>query len=140
MSASGSRISAVAIALSLACSLALPNVSYAQRIRVPEGIGGGPGHVPPPPIGSPSRSAPTLSPTLPDLPPTPKIETPPAPPADVQVPAAPVVRFRCDLAPDSYECTKPGSEDGDGDDETCSCARDRCRINRIGNRVCEKLR
>jgi len=137
MSRSGSRIVAVVVALSLAAVLATPNSSYAQWPRGPEwprgpgGAGGGPGHAPSPPIGAPSTS----SPALPELRPMPKIETQPAAPAAVQVPAAPIVRFRCDLAPDSYECTKPGS-----DDERCSCARDLCRINRIGNRICEKLR
>jgi hypothetical protein len=138
MSQPGSRIIAVVVVLSLAAALAIPSSSYAQRLspRKPGagGIGGGPGVIRPPPIG-----APTLSPTLPELLPMPKIETPRAPPAAVQVPAAPVVRFHCDLAPDSYECTKPGSADGDGDDETCICARDICRINGTGNRVCEKL-
>ncbi len=137
MSASGWWIVAVAFALSLACSLALPNASFAQRPRVPGGTGGGPKYVPPPPIRAPSVT-PTIPPASPSIDPSPS--TLPPPPADVQVPAAPVVRFRCDLAPDSYECTKPASEDGDGDEEKCSCARDRCRINRIGNRVCEKLR
>jgi len=138
MSQSSSRIVAVVVALSLAAALAIPNSSYAQRLppRKPGGggIGGGSG-VRPPPIG-----APTLSPTLPELLPTPKIETPPAPPAAVQLPAVRVVRFRCDLAPDSYECKNPDSGAGGGDDETCNCARDLCRTTRIGNRVCEKLR
>jgi len=146
MSASGWRIVTVAVALLLTGLLVTPNASYAQRVRPPGsiggpgGTGGGPGHLPSPPVGAPSQRAPTLSPTLPELAPRPKIETPPTPPAAKQVPAAPVVRFRCDLAPGSYECTKPASEDSSGEEEKCSCARDRCRINRIGNRVCEKLR
>lgn len=91
--------------------------------------------LPPSGLGSPP-----LGPTLPDLPPAPKIEPQPVPPAAVQIPAVRVVRFRCALAPDSDECKNPVSGDGGGDDETCNCARDNCRTNRIGNRVCEKLR
>ena len=147
MSPSGSRTVAVVVALSLTAALATPNSSYAGGPgipRSPEDIEVGPGRFPSPTIDAPSTTAPVvpppiISPTLPELPPTPRIETPPVPPAAGQVPAAPVVRFRCDLAPDSYECTKPDSADGGGDDEKCNCARDHCRINRIGNRVCEKL-
>jgi len=65
-----------------------------------------------PQVVLPNIGTPTLGSTLPDLPPAPKIETQLAPP----------------------------TADGGGDDEKCNCARDRCRINRIGNRVCEKLR
>lgn len=140
MSQAGSWIVAVVIAHSLASVLTISDTSYAQRIRTPGGTGGGPGHLPSPPIGAPSRTAPTLSPTLPDLPPTPKIETPKNPRGAVQTPPVPVVRFRCELAPNSYECTKPASEDSGGEEEKCGCARDRCRVDRIGNRVCEKLR
>jgi hypothetical protein len=93
-----------------------------------------------PPVLPPNIGSPVLGPTLPELPPGPKIEIQPAPPAAVQLPAVRVVRFRCDLAPDSDECNNPDSGDGGGDDETCNCARDICRTNRIGNRVCEKLR
>lgn len=80
------------------------------------------------------------TPALPEMAQAPKNETQPAPPAAFQLPSERVVRFRCDLAPGSYECAKPGSADGVGDDEKCNCARDRCRINRINNRLCEKLR
>lgn len=92
------------------------------------------------PAPLPDLGSPPLGPTLPDLPPTPKIETQPVPPAAVQLPSVRVIRFRCDLAPDSYECKNPDSSDGGGEDETCKCARDICRVNRIGNRLCEKLR
>jgi hypothetical protein len=92
------------------------------------------------PAPLPDLGSPPMGPTLPDLPPTPKIETQPAPPAAVQLPSVRVIRFRCDLAPESYECKNPDSGDGGGDDETCNCARDICRINQFGNRVCEKLR
>jgi len=84
--------------------------------------------------------SPTLGPTLPDLPPTPTIETQPKPPVAVQRPTVRIIRFRCDLAPDSRECKNPDSGDGGGDDEMCNCARDICRTTRIGSRVCEKLR
>jgi len=93
-----------------------------------------------PPVLPPNIGSPTLGSTLPDLPPAPKIETQPAAPAAVQRPAVRVIRFRCDLAPGSRECKNPDSGDGGGDDETCNCARDICRTNRNGNRVCEKLR
>jgi len=84
--------------------------------------------------------SPTLGPTLPDLPPTPTIETQPKPPVAVQRPTVRIIRFRCDLAPDSRECKNPDSGDSGGDDEMCNCARDICRTTRIGNRVCEKRR
>ena len=84
--------------------------------------------------------SPTLGPTLPDLPPTPTIETQPKPPVAVQRPTVRIIQFRCDLAPDSRECKNPDSGDSGGDDEMCNCARDICRTTRIGNRVCEKLR
>ena len=93
-----------------------------------------------PPVPPSDFRSPTLGSTLPDLPLAPKIETQPAAPAAVQLPAVRVGRFRCDLAPDSYECKNLDSGDGGGDDETCNCARDICRTNRNGNRVCEKLR
>jgi len=80
------------------------------------------------------------APTLPELAQAPKTETQPAPPAIFQLPSERVIRFRCDLAPGSYECANPDSANGGGDDETCKCSRDRCRINRINNRLCEKFR
>ena len=110
----------------------------AQRYRRP----GGPTTVITPlPRGPLSDfGSPTLGPTLPDLPPTPTIETQPKPPVAVQRPTVRIIRFRCDLAPDSRECKNPDSGDSGGDDEMCNCARDICRTTRIGNRVCEKRR
>ncbi len=93
-----------------------------------------------PPVPPSDFGSPTLGSTLPDLPPALKIEPQPAAPATVQLPAVRIIRFRCELAPDSRECKNPDSGDGGGDDETCNCGRDICRTNRIGNHVCEKLR
>ncbi len=128
----------VSALLSVLCLTVAVTPADAQRYRRP----GGPATVitPLPPVPPSDFGSPTLGSTLPDLPPALKIETQPAVPATVQLPAVRIIRFRCDLAPDSRECKNPDSGDGGGDDETCNCGRDICRTNRIGNHVCEKLR
>lgn len=128
----------VSALLNVLCLTVAVAPADAQRYRRP----GGPTTVITPlPRGPLSDfGSPTLGPTLPDLPPTPTIETQPKPPVAVQRPTVRIIRFRCDLAPDSRECKNPDSGDGGGDDEMCNCARDICRTTRIGNRVCEKLR
>ena len=127
----------VSALLSVLCLTVAVAPADAQRYRRP----GGPTTVITPlPRGPLSDfGSPTLGSTLPDLPPALKIEPQPAAPAVVELPTVRIIRFRCDLAPDSRECKNPDSGDGGGDDETCNCARDICRINGTGNRVCEKL-
>jgi len=128
----------VSALLNVLCLTVAVAPADAQRYRRP----GGPTTVITPlPRGPLSDfGSPTLGPTLPDLPPTPTIETQPKPPVAVQRPTVRIIRFRCDLAPDSRECKNPDSGDSGGDDEMCNCARDICRTTRIGNRVCEKRR
>ncbi len=128
----------VSALLSFLCLTVAVAPADAQRYRRP----GGPTTVitPLPPVSPSDFGSPTLGSTLPDLPPTPTIKTQPKPPVAVQRPTVRIIRFRCDLAPDSRECKNPDSGDGGGDDETCNCVRDICRTTRIGNRVCEKRR
>jgi hypothetical protein len=71
---------------------------------------------------------------LQQLPTAPTIEAPVVRAA----PAAPVVRFRCELAPQDQACRESGSDDGGGGDDECNCARDRCYWDDRGRHVCEK--
>jgi hypothetical protein len=137
----GYRLLLAVVSVLLLASLAVP--AGAQRVVTePPRTGGPPGM---PPVGGGGGTGggagllapmPGLNSTLPSVTPAPV----PTPPAAV-APAAParVVRFRCELAPQDEACREPGSADGGGDDEECTCARDRCYTTEAGNRVCEKL-
>jgi hypothetical protein len=52
--------------------------------------------------------------------------------------AAPVVRLRCEIAPESDACREPVSADGGGGGEECSCSQDYCHYTESGTRICEK--
>jgi hypothetical protein len=100
----------------------------------------------PPPM-SPKPQPPTgtgggagLAPSIPDFTPAPAIVAPsPAAPTTV-VPAAPapIIRFRCAVAPAESTCKEQPPGDAGGSDETCDCARDFCYQDGAGARICEK--
>jgi hypothetical protein len=106
---------------------------------------------PPPTIGGPGIGPGTFQ----QLSPAPSVSSPAlpsaaAPPAAIFAaptpvpsaePAAParVVRFRCEVAPQSEVCREPAlAEAGGGGGEECSCARDYCHVTETGTRICEK--
>jgi hypothetical protein len=140
----GRRAARAAILL-LAAVLA----THATAQRIPgSGTGGSAGVMAPhpmPPAGAaitppvltpPVLTPPVLAPSVTAPLPAPPIAAPAAP-----APAAParVVRFRCEVAPQSEACREPGTPDGGGEDTECNCARDPCRTTEAGTRVCEKL-
>jgi hypothetical protein len=110
--------------------------AYAQRAvpetvpKMPSGTGGGAGG-----IGGGAG----VMPPLPEfrsrgIAPAPQVA--PAVPAAPAAPAA-VVRFRCQLDAGAEICKGPPAPDGGGEEE-CNCARDYCRDDPAGYRVCEK--
>ena len=84
-----------------------------------------------------------LAPSMPDFTPAPAVVAPtpvaPAAPTTV-VPAAPapLIRFRCTVAPRESTCKEQPPTDAGGNDDTCDCARDFCYQDGTGARVCEK--
>jgi hypothetical protein len=147
------RRAARATLLLLAAVLA----THAAAQRIPgSGTGGSAGVMAPhpmPPAGAaitppvltpPVLTPPVLAPSVTAPMPAPPIAAPaaPAPAAPaITAPAAParVVRFRCEVAPQDQSCREPGTSDGGGGDEDCSCARDYCHTTAAGIRVCDKL-
>ena len=97
------------------------------------GIGGGAGALPTMPQIAPAPL------NAPQIAPAPAI----APPVAVPQPVAPVaparvVRFRCQIAPETDSCKEPPAPDGGGSDEDCDCSHDYCYDDGSGGRVCEK--
>jgi len=138
----GGRRLAWAVVVVLACGLS--STAIAQHVVTePPRVGAPPG-MPPAGGGGTGGGAGLLAPmpelksTLPSVAPVP-VPTPPAV-AVPAVPATPVVRFRCEVAPEHQSCREPGAkDDGGGGDDECSCARDYCHTTAAGMRVCEKL-
>jgi hypothetical protein len=128
--------------------------AFAQRV-VPEAPPTSP--APLPPTGGGTGGGAGLIPTLPGLGASPSVAPPPAPapvapqvaPAapqaapPVAVPGtppgvpAPIIRFRCEVAPGQSTCKEQPPSDGGGGDE-CDCARDLCYSDGAGARICEK--
>ena len=131
----------VAALLLVAAGLVSTSSASAQAVKLPST-----GGAPTPVLPMPSLPMPGTGPTSPTLTPslTPSVipTLPPAvavPQVAAPVPAARVVRFRCELAPQDQSCREPGVGDGGGDDGECNCARDYCYTSRAGIRVCERL-
>ena len=132
------------VALCFALVGAAATAAFAQRIGVEPpvrtspvphlgGIGGGAAVLPTMPQIAP---APMIAP---QIAPAPAIAPPLAAPQPV-APVAParVVRFRCQIAPETDSCREPPPPDGGGSDEECDCTRDYCYDDGTGVRVCEK--
>jgi len=118
--------------------------ALAQTVRIPATVGPPTPVVPVPSLPSgPALTSPSLTPSLtPSLAPTLTPQAVPqaaAPRAASPAPAARLVRFRCEVAPQDQSCREPGGGDDGGGDDECSCARDYCYATPAGNRVCEKL-
>jgi hypothetical protein len=97
--------------------------------QLPTGAGGSPG---------------SLAPTAPDFHPAPAIIAPaPVVPAAPEPSAAkpepaPIIRFRCEVAPGDSTCHDQAPPDAGGSDDSCDCARDFCYPDAAGARICEK--
>jgi hypothetical protein len=108
----------------------------AQRVPGGSGTGGGAGYKPTPPLPT-MPAMPQMTPTMPGVAAPPPAGAPQAAPP-VAVPAAPVVRPRCQLAPGAAACKAEPAPDGGGGDEECNCARDYCYDDPAGSRICQK--
>ncbi len=133
----GRRLSSAVVVVWLLTILA--SGADAQRV-IFEPVRPPPVTVEPPVQLSPPGTGPSLGGgVLQQLPTAPTVAPTIEPPVARAVPAAPVVRFRCELAPQDQACREPGMDDGGGGDDECSCARDRCYWDDRGRHVCEKL-
>jgi len=92
----------------------------------------------------PTGTGGALAPTMPDFTPapTPVAPTPVAPAAPAPTAAtpapAPLIRFRCEVAPGDSACREQAPPDAGGSDESCDCTRDFCYSDPAGTRFCEK--
>ena len=126
----------LAIALFVVLFAVTAAPSMAQRVAPIEVVPVRPGPPVAPP-GSLPLEPPKLTPQT--MPITPQVVVPVTPQAVAPAPAvpAPIIRLRCEVAPDETTCREPPPPDG-GDSDTCDCARDLCYNDGNGTRVCEK--
>jgi hypothetical protein len=106
--------------------------SLAQKTpKLPSGTGGGAGGV--------GGGAGNVD-TVPDFRPVPMAPAAPstAAPQPVAPAPAPIIRFRCQVAPGASTCKEQPAPDGGGESDTCDCARDLCYNDDAGARICEK--
>jgi hypothetical protein len=103
-----------------------------------------PPKVPMPQLPAGTGGGASLAPAMPDFTPAPALVAPPpvapaAPAPAAATPApAPLIRFRCEVAPGDSSCREQAPPDAGGSDETCDCARDFCYTDPAGARFCEK--
>jgi hypothetical protein len=60
---------------------------------------------------------------------------PAAPAARGRPEPVPIIRFRCEVAPEAATCSE---QPASAEPETCDCAKDFCYKDAAGARICEK--